>query len=45
MLDQYEIFPFNTDTSACYNFISSLIANGGGDLPEDLVGGLEHGLK
>ena len=37
----YEVLPFTTVVADARNFIAKLQAIGGGDAPEDLVGGLK----
>ena len=43
--NRFEIFDFSNDIDALKTFISKIVAIGGGDLPEDLTGGLEKGLS
>jgi len=42
---QLEKRDFNQDLKAVQTFISSMVATGGGDGPEDIAGGLENALK
>lgn len=41
---RFEIFPFDESVDAAHNFLASIIANGGGDNPEDVNGGFRNSL-
>ena len=43
--ERFDIFDFSSDTDACVTFIDQVNATGGGDLPEDMAGGLSKGLN
>uniref|UniRef100_A0A914D067 VWFA domain-containing protein n=1 Tax=Acrobeloides nanus TaxID=290746 RepID=A0A914D067_9BILA len=42
---QFEVFEFNESVEAFHKFVGSLIAYGGGDVPEDVFGGIEKMLN
>lgn len=42
---RFEILNFTDDVNYVFNFIDDLMAEGGGDIPEDVTGGLIKGLK
>jgi len=37
--------PFTDSVEASYQFLAKLVADGGGDMPEDVHGGLRLGLE
>lgn len=43
--DIEEICPFTDDIETCSIFLKKLVAKGGGDMPEDVAGGLENAIK
>ena len=42
--DRFSIYDFSNDLEKVKSFISSVRASGGGDTPEDVVGGLKKCL-
>lgn len=43
--DHFEVLPFTSSITAFQTKLDSISATGGGDLPEDVLGGLAHAVK
>ncbi|KAF0688810.1 Aste57867_19632 [Aphanomyces stellatus] len=44
-VDHFQVFPFTTDVAAFRRFVKAIPARGGGDTPEDVLGGLAAALR
>jgi len=42
---RFETFKFNTDVNLFQQYVTSVAATGGGDIPEDMIGGLDQAIK
>lgn len=43
-MNHFEKYPFDTDVAKFIAFIEGIIPGGGGDLPEDVIGGLSSAV-